>query len=61
MKVTLAKDQPMEHMPRVKMIFKNYVKRHDFLVKCRPQNVIMKEGENAVTKSIVGQLGALSG
>lgn len=61
MEVTIAKDQPMEYLPRVKSIFKEGVYRYDFMVKCRPQNVITTEEENPAVKSIIRKLGALSG
>lgn len=60
MEIVIAKDQRMQFQPRAKHIFKNYMKRHDFLVKCRPMDVVSKE-QDPVTRSQMTHLEALTG
>lgn len=61
MEIVIAKDQPMQYQPKEKIIYKEHVKRHDFLVKCSPRGVVSKEGQDPVTRSQMRQLEDLTG
>lgn len=61
MEIVIAKDQPMQYQPRAKDIIKGFVVRHDFLVKCQPQDLVSKGGQDPMTWSQVMQFEDLAG